>query len=202
MVSTDGHRLSKIDYVIEEKESALVAIEDGVILPKNGIIEVLRILEGGNSVQIGFKGDNFIVKKDEEVLIIRLIEGEFPDYEMVIPKKGPNEMNVQKEAFLMMLKRMAILSSDRYSGIRFKISKEELEATTTNPEIGEGKETISVSYKGKPLDMAFNPRYFIETITSMDSEDVIIRFNDEVNPCTIEGKDDPDFLSVIMPMRV
>ena len=68
--------------------------------------------------------------------------------------------------------------------------------------MGEGKETISISYKGKPLDMAFNPRYFIETITSMDSENVIIRFNDEVNPCTIEGKDDPGFLSVIMPMRV
>lgn len=202
MVSTDGHRLSKIDYVIEDNESAFRTIKDGVILPKNGIIEVLRILEGGKSVQIGFKDDNFVVKKDEEVLIIRLIEGEFPDYQMVIPKTGPNEMNVQKEVFLMMLRRLAILSSDKYFGVRFKVNKEELEATTTNPEIGEGKEIISVSYRGKPLEVAFNPRYFIETMTSMESEEVMVRFNDEVNPCTIEGKDDPGFLSVIMPMRV
>jgi len=202
MVSTDGHRLSKIDYVIEDDKSTFAGLKDRAILPKNGIIEILRILEGGKLVQIGFRDDNFVVKKDEEVLIIRLIEGEFPDYEMVIPKTGPNEMNVQKDNFLMMLKRMAILSSDKYSGVRFKINKDQLEATTTNPEIGEGREFVSVSYRGKPIEMAFNPRYFIETMTSMDSEDVIVRFKDEVNPCTVEGKDDPGFLSVIMPMRV
>jgi len=202
MVSTDGHRLSKIDHVIEGDKSALGGLEQGVILPKNGIIEVLRIMEGGKSVQIGFKENNFIVKKDEEILIIRLIEGEFPDYEMVIPKKLRNEMNVQKEEFLMMLRRMSILSSDKYSGVRFKIDKEQLDTTTTNPEIGEAKESISVSYTGEPLEMAFNPRYFLETLTSMDSEEVIVRFKDEVNPCTIEGKSDPGFLSVIMPMRV
>ncbi len=202
MVSTDGHRLSKIDYVIKDDKSALGGLKKGVILPKNGIMGVLRIIEGGKSVQIGFKENSFIVKKDEEVLIIRLIEGEFPDYEMVIPKKPGNEMNVKKEGFLMMLRRMSILSSDKYSGIRFKIDKEQLETTTTNPEIGEGKESISVSYSGAPLEVAFNPRYFLETLTSMDSEDVIVRFKDEVNPCTIEGRADPGFLSVIMPMRV
>jgi len=214
MVSTDGHRLSKIDYVIDDDKSALAGLKGGVILPKSGIIEVLRILEGGKSIQIGFKDNNFIVKKparnasqheaggDEEVLIIRLIEGEFPDYEMVIPKTGRNEMNVQKEAFLMMLRRMSILSSERYSGVRFNIDKEKLETTTTNPEIGDAKEIISVSYQGEPLEVAFNPRYFIETLTNMDSDEVVVRFKDEVNPCTIEGKADPGFLSVIMPMRV
>jgi DNA polymerase-3 subunit beta len=202
MVSTDGHRLSKIDYIIDEDKAPLEGGKGGVILPKNGIIEVLRILEGENSVQIGFKGDNFVVKRDEQILIIRLIEGEFPDYEMVIPKKGPNEMVVEKNNLLMMLRRMSILSSDKYSGVRFKINKKQLEATTTNLEIGEGKEIVSVSYTGKPLEMAFNPRYFIETISSMDSDEVIVRFKDEANPCTIEGKDDPGFLSVIMPMRV
>ena len=214
MVSTDGHRLSKIDYVIGDEKSALAGLKDGVILPKNGIIEVLKILEGGESVQIGFKDNNFIVKKparnasqreaggDEEVLIIRLIEGEFPDYEMVIPKTGRNEMNVQKKDFLMMLRRMSILSSEKYSGVRFKIDKDKLETTTTNPEIGEAKEIISVSYNGEPLEVGFNPRYFIETLTSMDSEEIVVRFKDEVNPCTIEGDGDPGFLSVIMPMRV
>jgi len=202
MVSTDGHRLSKIDYEIEDDKSALGGLKNGVILPKIGLMEVLRILEGGESVQIGFKDNNFIIKKDEEVLIIRLIEGEFPDYKMVIPKTLKNKMNVQKQDFLMMLRRMSILSSDKYSGVRFKIDKEQLETTSTNPEIGEAKEIMSVSYGGKPLEVAFNPRYFIETLTSMDSEEVVVRFKDEVNPCTIEGENDAGFLSVIMPMRV
>jgi DNA polymerase-3 subunit beta len=101
-----------------------------------------------------------------------------------------------------MLRRMSILSSDKYPGVRFKIDKEQLEATTTNPEIGESKEIISVSYKGKPFEVAFNPKYFTDTLTSMDSEEVVVKLKDEVNPCTIEGKDDVGFLSVIMPMRV
>lgn len=200
MVSTDGHRLSKIDHVIEDDRS--LTLKKGVIIPKGGIVEVLRVLEGAGSVEIGFKDNNFVVQKDEEVLIIRLVEGEFPDYDTVIPKIGGKEMKVQKEGFLMMLKRVSILSSDKYPGIRFKIDKEELEATVTNPEVGESKETISVSYEGSPLELAFNPRYFLETLSSMDSEEIVVRFKDEVNPCMIEGAGDPGFLGVIMPMRV
>jgi len=203
MVSTDGHRLSIIDHIVEDEKFTLgEELQEGVIIPKNGIIEVLRILEGGKSVQIGFKDNNFVVKKGEEVLIVRLIEGEFPDYEMVIPETCQNDMNVQKEDFLMMLRRMSILSSDKYSGVRFNIDKEQVEVTTTNPEIGESKEIISVSYSGEPLEVAFNPKYFIETLTSMHSDEVVVSFKNEVNPCTIEGKGDPGFLSVIMPMRV
>jgi len=111
-------------------------------------------------------------------------------------------MNIQKEDFLMMLRRMSILSSDKYPGVRFKIDKGQLEAKTTNPEIGESKETISISYEGDPLEVAFNPRYFMETLGSMESEMVVVRFKDEVNPCILEGKEDPHFISVIMPMRV
>ena len=202
MVSTDGHRLSKIDHIIENDKSPLGGLKKGVILPRNGILEVLKLLEGGQSVQIGFKNENFVIRKDKEELIIRLIEGDFPDYEMVIPKKGGNEMKVQKKKFLLMLRRMSILSSDRYSGVRFKIDKKQVEATTTNPEIGEAKEVFPVLYKGQPLEVAFNPRYFMEALNSMDSEEVIISFKDEVNPCTIEGKDDKGFLGVVMPMRV
>ncbi|MBW1859035.1 MAG: DNA polymerase III subunit beta [Deltaproteobacteria bacterium] len=195
MVSTDGHRLSKIDYDVEEAKGVL-KLEKSVIIPKSGIVEVLKLLEKGGTVKIGFKDSNFVVEKENELLIIRLIDGEFPDYEMVIP------MVVQKEDFLMMLRRMSILSSDKYPGVRFKITKGQLEATTTNPEIGESKEAIALSYKGQPLEVAVNPRYFTETLNSMNSDEVVVRFKDEVNPCTMEGKEDPGFLSVIMPMRV
>ena len=201
MVSTDGHRLSKIDCDVEEGKGDL-NLEKSVIIPKSGVVEVLKLLEKGETAKIGFKDSNFVVVKDNELLIIRLIDGEFPDYEMVIPKQGKNAMVVSKADFLMMLRRMSILSSDKYPGVRFKITKGQLEATTTNPEIGESKEAIELSYKGQPLEVAVNPRYFTETLNSMESEEVVVRFKDEVNPCTMEGKGDPGFLSVIMPMRV
>ena len=200
MVSTDGHRLSRIDHFIEEGKN--LTLKHGVVIPKSGMVEVLKLLEGGNGINIGFKDNNFIVRKGKEALIIRLIIGEFPDYKLVIPKKIKSELRVDRQAFLMMLKRMSILSSDKYKGINLKIDKEQLEGTTTNPEIGESREVVKVNYNGDKFEVGFNPRYLIETLNSMDSDGVIIKFNDEINPCIVEGEDDPGFLGVIMPMRV
>ncbi|MDY6950695.1 MAG: DNA polymerase III subunit beta [Thermodesulfobacteriota bacterium] len=200
MVSTDGHRLSRIDEPIEKESS--FELKEGVIVPKSGIAEVLRLLEGGGSVQVGREDKNLIVKKDGETLIIRLIEGEFPDYNLVIPKKMKAEVRVEKGVFLMMLKRMSILSSDKYRSVRFKIEKEQIETITTNPDIGESREVIPVRYNGEALEIAFNPRYFMDSVSHMHSEEIIIRLNDEATPCVIQGEKDQGFLSVIMPMRI
>jgi DNA polymerase-3 subunit beta len=200
MVSTDGHRLSRIDQSMEKGQDFV--LKEGVIVPKSGVMEVLKLLEGGKKVQIGFKDNNFIVMKDLERLIIRLIEGEFPDYELVIPKGKKAELRIKKEDFLMMLKRMSILSSDKYRSVRFKIDKEQIETTTTNPEIGESREVIAVRYTGEPIDIAFNPRYFIDAISTMRSDEVVIKLSDEATPCILEGEKDPGFLGVIMPMRI
>jgi DNA polymerase-3 subunit beta len=200
MVSTDGHRLSRIDQSMETAQD--FGLKEGVIVPKSGIVEVLKLLEGGKEVQIGFKDNNFIVIKDMERLIIRLIEGEFPDYELVIPKGEKAELRIKKEDFLMMLKRMSILSSDKYRSVRFKIDKEQIETMTTNPEIGESREVIAVRYTGEPMDIAFNPRYFIDAISTMRSDEIVIKLSDEATPCILEGEKDPGFLGVIMPMRI
>ena len=101
-----------------------------------------------------------------------------------------------------MLKRMSILSSDKYRSVRFKIDKEKMETTTTNPDIGESKEIIPVKYSGEKIEIAFNPRYFMDVVSTMASDDIIIRLNDEATPCMLEGDKDPNFLSVIMPMRI
>lgn len=200
MVSTDGHRLSKIEQPLEEEQT--FSLKEGVIIPKSGIVEVLRILDGGKRIQIGFKENNFIVKKEQEGLIIRLIEGDFPDYQLVIPKKNTGKLKVKKGDFLMMLKRMSILSSDKYRSVRFKIEKEKMETLATNPEVGEAKEVISVDYTGEKIEIAFNPRYFVDAVSTMASDDIIISLNDEATPCLLEGEKDPDFLSVVMPMRI
>jgi len=200
MVSTDGHRLSRIDEPIDKGSS--FELEEGIIVPKSGIVEVLRLLEGGGTVQVGFRDKNLIVKKDSEVLIMRLIEGDFPDYNLVIPKDTKGEVRVEREVFLMMLKRMSILSSDKYRSVRFKIDKEQMETITTNPDIGESRETIPVVYNGETLEIAFNPRYFVDCVSHMKSDEVIVRLNDEATPCVLEGEKDQGFLSVIMPMRI
>jgi DNA polymerase-3 subunit beta len=200
MVSTDGHRLSKVDQPVEEGYK--LSLKEGVIIPKSGIAEVLRILEGDKKVKIGFKENNFIVKKENEGLIIRLIEGEFPDYNLVVPKGNRGELKVEREVFMTMLKRMSILSSDKYRSVRFIIDKEEMETKATNPEIGESREVIPVDYRGDRIEIAFNPKYFLDAVGTMESEQIIIRLNDEATPCVLEGEKDPNFLCVIMPMRI
>ncbi|MBU4415267.1 MAG: DNA polymerase III subunit beta, partial [Proteobacteria bacterium] len=148
------------------------------------------------------KNNNFVIKKDAEIIIIRLLEGEFPEYKDIINKKDVYIINLDKKVFLMMLKRMSILSSENYKGAIFNFSDNKLIITTTNPDIGESKEEITIDFKGEPIEVAFNPRYFIETLNVIDDDRISINIVNKEKPCLIEGESNKSFLSVVMPMRI
>jgi DNA polymerase-3 subunit beta len=199
-VSTDGSRLSKVDHLFD-KDSNLPS-GDNVMIPKKGLIEVSKFLESEGPVKIGFKDNNFIVQKESETLIIRLLEGDFPEYGDIIVKKGGNSIPLDRHSFSMMLKRMSILSSEDYKGVIFNFEKNQLMITSTNPDIGESKEDMDVEYSGDPITVMFNPKFFIETLNVIDDDNVILIITDEEKPCLIEGEKDKTYLSVIMPMRI
>lgn len=200
MVSTDGSRLSKVDCVYG-KEFELTQ-DFGIIVPKKGMNEVIKFLDTSGPVQIGIKNNNFIIKKDDETIIIRLLEGNFPEYDDIIKKEKFYSIPMERKKFLMMLKRMTILSSEDYKGVIFKFAKNSLFITTTNPDIGESKEDMIIDYTGDAIEVAFNPRYIIETLSVIDSEKIIVNIMDNEKPFFIEGEDDDTYLSVIMPMRI
>lgn len=102
----------------------------------------------------------------------------------------------------MMLKRMSILSSENYKGVIFSFSDDKLVITSTNPDIGESKEEMEIPYGGDTVEMAFNPRFFIDTISVLEGKGILINLIDEEKPCIIEGEDEQRFVSVIMPMRI
>jgi len=198
MVSTDGSRLSKVDYGVDGD----VDLGDGIIIPKKGLIEVGKFLDSEGTSQVGYKDNHFIVKKDTETLIIRLLEGEFPEYKAIIEKEDAHVIPLDRHMFLMMLKRMSILSSESYKGVIFNLSDDKLVISSTNPDIGESKEDMAVEYKGDPIEVAFNPRFFIETLNVMEDDKVTLNIVNEEKPCLIEGVEDKQYLSVIMPMRL
>ena len=200
MVSTDGSRLSSVDYIY--KTDSYLPSDKGIIIPKKGLNEVSKFLTREGSVQIGVKNNNFVIKKDKEIIIIRLLEGNFPEYKDVIKKKDLYIINLDKNLFLMMLKRMSILSSEDYKSAIFNFSDKKLIITTTNPDIGESKEEIEIDFKGKPMEIAFNPKYFIETLNAIDDDIININILNEERPCLIEGENDKSFLSVIMAMKI
>ena len=199
-VSTDGSRLSKVDTVLN-KDVNLPPGESAMI-PKKGLVEVGKFLDDEGTVKIGIKENNFIVQKDSETLIILLLEGDFPEYGDIIVKKGGNFITFDRQLFLMMLKRMSILSSEDYKGVIFNFEKNQLVITSTNPDIGESKEDMDIEYRGDPISVMFNPKFFIETLNVIDDDKLIVNIVDEEKPCLIEGEKDKTYLSVIMPMRI
>lgn len=200
MVSTDGNRLSKADCVYE-KDTQLPQ-DLGIIIPKKGMNEVIKFLDPSEPVQIGVKNNNFIIKKDYETVIIRLLEGDYPEYGDIIQKGSSNAIHLDRKKFLMMLKRMSILSSEDYKGVIFNFNDDNMSITTTNPDLGESKEDMVIEYKGDPVEVAFNPRYIIEILGVIDTERIVVHLLDKEKPCLIEGENDDTYLSVIMPMRI
>jgi DNA polymerase-3 subunit beta len=200
MVSTDGSRLVLMDGDFDGE----IQLKDGegILIPKKGLNEINKFLGTEGAVQIGIKDNHFILKKEMETIIVRLLEGAFPNYEQIIVKDNGYVILVNKHQFLMMLKRMSILSSEDYKAAIFNFEKDALIISASNPDIGESKEDMPIEFEGESLTIAFNPRFFIDTLNVIDSEEAIVYLVNEEKPCLIFDKDDDSFISAVMPMRI
>ncbi len=200
MVSTDGSRLSTFDYAFNPEVK--IPEYDKVIIPKKGLLEVAKFLSLEGIVQVGIQKNYFVVKKEAETVIIRLLEGEFPEYTEIIKKEVGFDVVLNRTDFTMMLKRMSILSSENYKGAVFDFSNDRITVSATNPEIGESKEDMAIEFNRDPVKVAFNPKYFIEILNAVETDKVILNIVNEEKPCVIEGDNDKTYLGVIMPMRI
>lgn len=200
MVSTDGSRLAFVDYRFD----AGCDLPEGpaILIPKKALHEVNKFLEPIGDVKIGIKDNNLVIKKDAETIIVRLLEGEFPQYSEIIEKDDGYIIAVEKAKFLMTLRRMSILSSEEYKAGIFDFSKKKLSISASNPELGNSKEDMEIEYEGEDLNIAFNPRFFIDTLNVIDGDTVILFLSGADKPCLVFDREDESFLSAIMPMRV
>lgn len=199
-VSTDGHRLSVVDRTMEGIEG--LALEQGVIIPRKAVAEIRKLADEGGSLSLGLNQELGVVRREESQFILRMQEGTFPDYNVVIPKKAKQTATVNRRAFADVLRRVSIMSTDRFHGVRFDFKDSLLEIVTQNPELGEAREALEAEYGGESFSLGFNARYFIDLCGAMRSEDITLSFVDDQSPCLIRGEGDEGFLSVIMPMRL
>ncbi len=199
-VSTDGSRLNAVDHFFELPEE--IPAGEGVLVPKKGLNEVAKFLDVEGEVQVGIKESNFIVKKEKETIIIRMLEGEFPKYEDILSKGDDHLLHLDKIKFGKMLKRMSILATDNYKGAVFTFDDNKLVVTATNPDYGESTEETEIEFSGDPIEAAFNPKFFLDTLSVIDEENVILNIVDGGRPCIVEGDTDKTFIGVIMPMRI
>lgn len=200
MVSTDIKRLSKVDYICDA-ESGCKA-DQSILIPKKGLVEINRFLEEEGDVKIGVKGNHFIVKKENETILVNIMEGDFPDFKPLLTQDPSLDIMFDKNLFLMMLKRMSILTSDNYKGVVFHFENGQLLMRTINTSLGESKEIIEIDYDREPLEVAFNPRFFIEAINFLKTEKIKMNIRDKESPCFIMSEDGSTNLHVIMPMSI
>src|SRR5512142_1601778 len=209
LVATDGHRLS----LSEKSVDATFGLKRGVILPKKGLSELKKLLseasESGEEkpeAKLGFLENSGIFRRPGVVLVMRLIEGLFPDYKQVIPKAGAGEKVVKlgRARFAETLRRISLLSSDKAHAVKLDLGKGVLRVLSQNPDLGEAKEDVPVEYEGDGLKIGFNARYLTEVLAVLKSGDVLLELADDLSPGVLRGAEEADqgFTAVVMPMRI
>ena len=198
MVSTDSRRLNCFDVAIE---GDLILPDENVLIPKKGLTELGKFLGGEDTVKLGVKDNHLIVKKKNEIVMIKLLEGDYPDYRRVINTDNMVPIDMDKAMFMMVMKRMSILASEDYKSVLFTFKENELIVTITNPDIGESKEEMVIGYSGDLVESAFNPRFFIDALNAIEGENFVMHIKDNKNPCILTENNNK-LICAIMAMSV
>ncbi len=202
LVATDGHRLSYTERETNKNWNLL----KGIIIPRKGVAELRNLIsnsEGDLLVSMDDKAIRFRRGKTAHTtLTVRLIEGDFPNYEQVIPKKSDKIVSVDRSLLLGALRRASIMTSDQARGVKFSFSEGVLEISSSHPDLGEASEEVAIDYKGTKFQVGFNPRYYLDLLGVMEDEKVVLELKDEVSPCVVRSEFDRGFLALIMPMRI
>ena len=199
-VATDGHRLAIITRQVEN-----ISIPENVVVPRKGLIEVKKLLEADLEADVAFDiRDGFlIVEAHDTKMSVRLIDGEFPDYNQVVPQKKGSIAKVNATEFASALRRAVLMVTDKNKCVRLDFTPGNLRITSSSPELGEAKEELSLDYEGKPLTIGFNARYLLEFASSIGDERTLsIELHGETGAGRFYSEDDESYVGVVMPMRL
>jgi DNA polymerase III subunit beta len=200
VVATDGHRLSLVERPFEGD----FKLKKGVILPRKGLLELRRLLEEAPEAEcfLGFGDSSAVFKKSGLSMFMRLIDGQFPDYQEVIPKDSDKALKLARGPLLDTLKRISLLSEEKSHAVRMELAEGRLRVSSQNPDLGEAHEDIPVDYTGKKVEVGFNARYIVDVLTVISTDDVMFELVDEQSPGVVRPTGDKSFTAVIMPMRI
>lgn len=204
MVATDGFRLSVVERDITESKGSKTSFPaNGIIIPRKGLFEIRKLLETAQGLfEFAVEGAQLVVKFENTVLMVRLIEGKFPAYQQFIPQQIPKKIEISRESLLASLKRVSLLSNQKYKGVTLALSPGKIEITSNNPELGDAKEELEVEYKGGDMKIGFNARYMLDVLNSFEDNSVDLHLNDQLSPGLLRPHDDQSYTCVVMPMRI
>ncbi|MBI3507512.1 MAG: DNA polymerase III subunit beta [Proteobacteria bacterium] len=198
-VATDGHRLARLEMPLPDGAAKI----PGVILPRKTVMEVRKLIdETAGAVQVSLSDTRVRFAFGDAVLVSKLIDGAFPDYERVIPSGNDKTMEVDRKLFAAAVDRVATISTEKSRAVKLAATKGLLSLTANSPDAGTANEEIEVSYQGPAIEIGFNARYLLDIAEQIEGENATFKMADAASPTIVADAADPSALYVLMPMRV
>jgi DNA polymerase-3 subunit beta len=201
LIATDGHRLA----FIQRRCRAAVAGKRGVIVPRKAINEVRKLIgeeEASTPVELSFQENRLIFRVGTSLLLTRLVDGQFPDYQQVVPSAGTRLAIVEREPFYLAVRRVSTVTAERVNLVKFGFSSSRVSVTAVNPEIGEATEDVEAEVTGGEIDIGMNSRYVLDVFSAVKQEKVLIEMNEPLSPVLVRPLGDDGYRCVVMPMRL
>jgi DNA polymerase-3 subunit beta len=198
-VATDGHRLARIEVPLPAGASGM----PGIIIPRKTIGEIKKLIEEGvTQVEVSLSESKIRFTCGNAVLVSKLIDGTFPDYERVIPSGNDKIMEVDSRKFTNAVDRVSVIASEKTRGIKLAVAKGKLTLSADSPEHGAAIEEVEVNYAADPIEIGFNSRYLLDMMMQMEGDMAQFLLADGSSPALVRDTSDVSALYVVMPMRV
>ncbi|GHE96312.1 DNA polymerase III subunit beta [Thalassotalea profundi] len=198
-VATDGHRLA----ICKINNESLTLPTRQVIVPRKGILEIIRLLDPVDEEIQVYLGSNHIRIIDSEFSFTsKLVDGRFPDYRRVLPRNGDKFLHTNKENLRQLLSRASILSNEKFKGVRLNFSNTDLKITANNPEQEQAEEILEIDFPYEEVEIGFNVNYVLDVLSAIKDSEVKFTLADANSSVVIEGEDSGEALYVVMPMRL
>jgi DNA polymerase-3 subunit beta len=202
VVATDGHRLA-----LATGPALVEAADTGVIIQRKGVLELSRLLDGSVPLELAIGTNHIRATNEQFTFTSKLVDGKFPDYERVIPKNADKSVIGERGELKQAFTRTAILSNEKYRGVRLKLSDNNLDITANNPEQEQAEEVVGVQYTGAELEIGFNVSYLLDVLSVLERPQVRLSLSDEASSALLENAEapsegEPERLYVVMPMRL
>ena len=197
-VATDGHRLSYASISVPGNYS-----RQEVILPRKTVLELSKLLEDSDApVTIDVLANQVRFRFSNIDLVSKVVDGKFPDYNRVIPSGHPKQIDLSRSELLQALQRAAILSNEKFRGVRLVLGADQLKIICTNSEQEEAEEEMEIAYKGDPLDIGFNITYLLDVLHNLSADRVVLALGDANSSALVTMPERSDYKYVVMPMRI
>ncbi|MGA9333585.1 MAG: DNA polymerase III subunit beta [Rudaea sp.] len=198
-VATDGHRLALAETQLSEQRST----QRQIIIPRKGVLELQGLFESGDgNVDIEFGRNHIRVRRNDVVFTSKLIDGRFPDYEAVIPIGADQQVTIQRDSLRGALQRAAILSNEKYRGVKLEVSPNKLRIVAHNPEQEEAVEELEARTSVSELSVGFNVNYLLDALNALQGEQILLCLRDGNSSCLLRAPENEDSRHVIMPLRL